>query len=704
MKWVKRLLLGIALVVVVLIAAAVVLVVTFDPNDYKDLIVREVNKATGRQLTLEGDIKLALFPWLGMRLGTAYLSNAEGFGADPFARVEEAQVRVAILPLFRGEVSADTLRLNGLHVNLSKNARGVTNWDDLISKQKAQKPPPEPEATGDKIAPAALEIGGIEIMDAALRWQDAQGGTDLTLSPFNLRTDAITLGEPFNLKLELRALNKTPPVEVSVNLKGLVNLDLERQRYRITDLNTTLEAQGETLPTSPITANLKMNLDADLEAQTLRVSPLTLEALTLQLLGHVEVTQLLADPRVKAQLKSQPFSPREVLKALDQPSPPTADPDVLKRANIDIALNANTTQAELTQLALLFDDTQIIGSGKVKTFEKPDINFSLAINEIDADRYLPPKAQQPDQPADAQPAPPTPADDRLALPLEPLRNLNMKGELKVGKIKVANLRLADLKATLTAKNGLLELKPVRTSLYQGRVNTAVKLDARRDIPGFSVSTNLESIAIGDLMQDLQASAAYLRGTSNLSFNLNTRGDRISSLKQQLGGKVNLAVSEGALRDPKLAGMVERVIAFLKKREPAPTGEEILFKSLSGSAVINQGVARNNDLALVSQYILAKGKGDVDLGKETIDYELGVALARDRKLDKKRTYVPITVKGPFTDPNYGVDLSKVAKQKLQEEAEKEQQKLQEKLDRKIEKEREDLQKKLEEKLRDKLKLF
>ncbi len=312
MKWVKRLLWGLAVVVVVLIAAAVVLVMTVDPNDYKDLIVKEVNKTTGRELTLEGDIKLSLFPWLGMRLGAAHLSNAEGFGEDPFARVEEAQVRIAILPLFKGEVRADTLRLNGMHVNLSKNAQGVTNWDDLLSKPKTQQPPPEPEPTDGALAPAALAIGGIEITDTALRWEDGQSGTDLTIAPLNLRTGAITLGEPFDLKLDLRAENKTPPVEVSVNLQGLVTLDLQQQRYQLTDLNTTLEARGETLPAGQISVNLKTSLDADLEAQTLRVTPLTLEAAALQLLGGVDVTQLLSDPRVKGQLKSQPFSPRDV--------------------------------------------------------------------------------------------------------------------------------------------------------------------------------------------------------------------------------------------------------------------------------------------------------------------------------------------------------------------------------------------------------
>lgn len=701
MKWIKRLLWAIAVFVVVLIAAAVVLVVAVDPNDYKELIVKQVDQATGRQLDLEGDLKLSLFPWLGLRLGSAQLSNAQGFGDAPFARIEEAQLRVAILPLFKGEVRADTLRLHGLRLNLSKNAQGVTNWDDLLSRQQAEPPPAESEA-GQANIPSALAIGGIEIKDAALRWQDAQSGTELMVSPFNLYTDAISLGEPFDLQMDLYFKNKAPAMGVKLDLDGSITLDPANQRYRIKGLTTTVEAQGESLPGKELTANLQTDIDADLQAQTLRVAPLSLEALTLKLSAKLDVSQLLGNPKVIGQLKSEPFSPQEVLTALDQALPPSADPNVLDRASLDLGFSATSTQAELTRLAILLDDTQLTGSGKVKSFEKPEISFSLAVNQLDVDRYLPPAPQTPAQPANPPPSQPT--DDRLPLPLEPLRALNVKGDLTVTKLKAANLRLADLKASLTAKNGLLELKPVTTSLYKGQINTAVKLDARKNTPAFGFTAQLKNVAIGDLMYDLQKKAAYLAGTGNVAFDLNTRGDRISTLKKQLNGKANLAVTKGALRDPELASKVERVVAYLKGRNPAPTGQEILFDSLQGSVVITNGVARNNDLALVTSLILAKGKGDVDVGKDTIDYELGVALAGSGQPDKKRLFVPITVKGPFTDLKYGLDLGKVAKQQFKEKADKEKQKLEEKLDRKIEKGKEDLQKKLEKQLQDKFKLF
>src|SRR5690606_42085938 len=81
---------GALVVLVIVIAVGVALF--FDPNDYKDQMTAAVANATGRELTLEGDLELSLFPSLSIAVGPARLGNAEGFGDQPFARSEERRV------------------------------------------------------------------------------------------------------------------------------------------------------------------------------------------------------------------------------------------------------------------------------------------------------------------------------------------------------------------------------------------------------------------------------------------------------------------------------------------------------------------------------------------------------------------------------------------------------------------------------------
>ena len=71
------------LLVIVLVAVAML----FDPNDYKDDITAAVARATGRTLTLEGDLGLAVFPTIEMDVGAASLSNAQGVGPEAMGRI-----------------------------------------------------------------------------------------------------------------------------------------------------------------------------------------------------------------------------------------------------------------------------------------------------------------------------------------------------------------------------------------------------------------------------------------------------------------------------------------------------------------------------------------------------------------------------------------------------------------------------------------
>ena len=60
MKIVKYLLITVVALIVLFIGAAGIFVATFDPNAYKQQIVEKTKEATGRDLTLAGDIGLSL--------------------------------------------------------------------------------------------------------------------------------------------------------------------------------------------------------------------------------------------------------------------------------------------------------------------------------------------------------------------------------------------------------------------------------------------------------------------------------------------------------------------------------------------------------------------------------------------------------------------------------------------------------------------
>ncbi|MCW8988643.1 MAG: AsmA family protein, partial [Gammaproteobacteria bacterium] len=123
-----KLFLKILLALILILTIAVVgFAVVFNPNDYKDDIITLVKEKTGRTLSIPGDISLSLFPWIGIDLGEIEISNAQGFGKQPFAKMEHLQVRAKLWPLFKQQLEADTIVIEGLKLNLAKNSQGITN-------------------------------------------------------------------------------------------------------------------------------------------------------------------------------------------------------------------------------------------------------------------------------------------------------------------------------------------------------------------------------------------------------------------------------------------------------------------------------------------------------------------------------------------------------------------------------------------------
>ncbi|MGA9469198.1 MAG: AsmA family protein, partial [Candidatus Macondimonas sp.] len=97
-RWIKAMGLGALGVLILGGALALILPRVLDPNAYRDDLVRVVSERTGRTLTLDGQLGLSVFPWLGLELNGVTLSNAPGFGDAPMLAVRHARAGVRLWP------------------------------------------------------------------------------------------------------------------------------------------------------------------------------------------------------------------------------------------------------------------------------------------------------------------------------------------------------------------------------------------------------------------------------------------------------------------------------------------------------------------------------------------------------------------------------------------------------------------------------
>lgn len=171
-RWTRTIAIALAGLLALGALAVIVLPRLIDPNAYRDEIARAVAERTGRALTLDGDLGLSVFPWLGITIEGASLANAPGFGDEPMLAVQRAEARLRLLPLLAGRLEVGTIVLDGPRLNLARAADGRSNWQDIearLAQPDAAAPAPAETAGGStgRFSADSLNITGVEIREVA---------------------------------------------------------------------------------------------------------------------------------------------------------------------------------------------------------------------------------------------------------------------------------------------------------------------------------------------------------------------------------------------------------------------------------------------------------------------------------------------------------------------------------------------------------
>jgi AsmA protein len=315
----------------------------------------------------------------------------------------------------------------------------------------------------------------------------------------------------------------------------------------------------------------------------------------------------------------------------------------------------------LKPLSIKLDDSSLKGDMSVENFAKPAVRFQLALDQIDADRYLPPQKQG-EATATASPGAAAPAAAQL--PMETLRALDVNGKLTAGKVKVAKLNVSDIRATLTAKNGVIRLNPVSAKLYEGAYTGDIRLDAREKQPRLSVNEKLAGVQAGPLLKDLQGEEK-LTGKGDITVKVNAVGAEPESIKKTLNGNAAFLFRNGALKGVNIGKMIREARAKLQGKTLPPSNEpeQTDFAELSGTVKFTNGLATNNDLAAKSPLLRITGAGKADPPTEKIDYTVstkvvGTSQGQGGKelQDLGGLTIPVKVSGTFQEPKYGVDAA------------------------------------------------
>jgi AsmA protein len=370
-KWISLVLAGLVLL---LIAAALVVVWLVDPNGFKPRIEAAVRDATGRELTLTGDIELGFFPWLSLRTGEGRFGNAPGFGSEPMVSWKSALLGAKLIPLLRGELVASRVLLEGADVRLLRRADGRANWEDIGGKE-----PKDPNAGS-----MPLRIDGVELADARITFVDETASRRVVVESLDLTTDEIADGEPFT------------DTEVS----GVLHMD-------------GFASAGVPFRVEVPRADIAWDLSS------IEVKEYEIAFGGFSAVGGVRgaIGKDAATPaRMSGNLETDAFDLRALLGATGIEAPATTDPSALGKLLLKMSWTLDDGAIGIDPLALTVDDTQFTGNFRRGGGADPVGEFALRGDSLDIARYIPP---------------PDPASEPFVLPTATLAALKFRGQLEL---------------------------------------------------------------------------------------------------------------------------------------------------------------------------------------------------------------------------------------------------------------------------------
>ena len=663
-----KIVLGLVLVCVILIAAGGALLSAFvDPNDYKAEIEKAALDQGGIELKIGGDIGWSVFPRLSLAVNNIDVRFPE---QASLAHLEQAQISVRLMELISGNVQMNSIIIEGLNLDLTKNKSGQVNWQSNIttdaanSKPSQSNNPAKPEVMRPSDSKLKIDIESVQIINGTVNYKDEQTAQAILLNNINLTTGRITNDQAFPFSLSLHAKqqeNNKQVLEAAAQFDGNISLDLSKQQYQLSKFIGELNIQNST----NLQILLKTDVNIDLISRQLIVDNWNADIANLQLNGKLTIADL-DTLEMSGTVTAAPFALNPLLATLGQTPVQTADPKALKNISLISTFNGNADAINTSSLSIKLDDTSFDGNAgfNLKTGR---VKLKLAGNSINLDRYLPENTRQvpttdtatKKSTSDTPSASPT-TESRYpkeeVIPLEPLQSLNLEAAVTLKSATYQKFTMSNIDFAVNANNGIVKAERINLDMYGGKIRNSVTLDARKKPLQINTKKSVSGVNIGDLLTDMSGEAP-LTGTLSANTNIVSYGQSVHSIINSMTGNANITVTNGVVNGINMAQELCQTINNLSaigSVQPAQTVDQSTpFAKMGGNFNIKNGVISNNDLGVKLDAMNIKGKGNVNLPQALVDYQL--ALIIEENLFKKTCPVnnrlegvewPMRCKGSF----------------------------------------------------------
>ncbi len=665
-----------AAVLVLLLAGGVVLLKSsIKPNIFKPQMASVVQRLTGLTPTFDGDVTVRLFP-TSLRFEHVTLDSGIGPEGRPLASLAHLEVQAELSSLLRGELKVSAVSLDGLQLNVLRDAQGNFNFPRPPVKEvtaDAEKVRVTTD-TGDTVT-FAYRIAALRITNASVLFLDQGTGARHEVTRLKLDAENITPDKDFPVTFSCAASSTKPDLQGDLAMQGRFSADPMRPFVGVRDYTLKASLRGKDLPVDETGATLEgaasldgtarlftldglritvhaiggelsgkrnlvvtwPSLRLDQQAGTLEAEPLRIAADALSATVQLHVENLLQEPLLRCELDVPAFSLAKALKN-EGLELQLQDSEALGSLSLEAVLEASAKTLDITKASLVLDQTTaaLTAHWDPATMQG---RWKLHLDRLDLDRYLP-KGQAPATPQSPKADVSEKTAPRPLLP-EPLRAAEITGTFSCDSLRAAKLSLGKVTIDTTLKQGRLTAAAKVGDLYKGTVQSTLAADLTNPVPPLQVKAKAEKVQLEPLLKALTGEAK-VSGTAALQADLKAQGLDPDTLKRSLGGTLQASARNGA------------VLGYSLSLEALQAGKALdsgltEYQSATVDAAIDKGVAKFQRLDVQAKPNKVSGGGWVNLVKETLDLQLKAHLLN-------LAAIPVSVSGSLHGPSVSVDAS------------------------------------------------
>ncbi|KEO54946.1 AsmA family protein [Thioclava pacifica] len=602
MRWLFR-----ALALIVLIALSLGGALLLIPSKkIAQIAEARFEAATGRKMTLSGSVHATIWPQLGVRTGPVEIANADWSKDGPMLSAKGLQIGVDPGALIGGEIRVSKVDVLSPNILLERRKDGTGNWD-FTPPAAAGSAAPASQGEGGGVTAFSLDKG--EVSDGSVTWIDHASGQRLALTGIDASLALPSFAGPASLALTGQVSGK------ALKAKG------------------TLGAFASFLAGDPVPTDLALTLDAS----------------SIDFKGTFGTAPLAAKGALSANVKD----PAALAAIFGQAAPDL--PKGLGRDTItatgDVTLGADGA-VQLRGGKLTLDGNALSVAGDLSFPKgKPRIDAQIDAGALDLSALT----GSGETGSGGSNGSKSGGWSSATIDATGLQAVDGAIALDASSIDLGTVKLGPTKTQITIDNGRLVADLRQVSAYGGSVTGQVVANARS---GFSAAADLSAkgLSMQPLLSDL-ADYTRLDAKADLAVKLLASGNSQAALARSLSGSGTVALGKGALQGLDLVGML-RTLDMNYVGEGAKT----IFDQITASFTIANGVLSNDDLAFKAPLLSAAGKGRVDIGAQTLDYTV-TPTALSKADGTGGVKVPLTIKGPWSKPKFGLDVGAISGDKV-----------------------------------------